>query len=514
MRANKVLPRSESLVLPEVINPFVHDLQLTWWEKLQVAIMSVTIAPIRLVSLCVILLLAWPVAAFAVAFRSKEEKEQIVPVRGWRRRCSGRLLEFMGRACFFVMGFHYVNIKGIPASDIDAPLLVVAPHSSFFDVLVFFVLKNGLPSGVSRIESAGTMLIGTLATFTQPIWVSREDPNSRQNTIKEIKRRAQSKGEWPQIIVFPEGTCTNRSCLITFKPGGFYPGVPVQPVCLRFPNRLDTYTWTWEGPGAFTLFWLTLCQIHNRFEVEYLPVYKPNEEEIADPKLFAKNVREQMTKCLNVPATDHTFDDCRLMTYAAKLKLPMASGIVEFNKVNKKLGITFEAAKAMLEKFRQIHTGKEGKITVQELAEHLNLPVSEALEDVFTMYDRDNSGTIDFREYVIGLSLVSEPANTEDTIQLAFQLFDSEGKGYLSESDLAQMLHNAFGMNEEGVRKLFQQVDKDQDSKISFDEFKAYAKQKPEYAKLFMTYQKLTNSANSEQPFEEQIDNDAKQKQD
>lgn len=51
-------------------------------------------------------------------------------------------------------------------------------------------------------------------------------------------------------MIFPEGTCTNRSCLITFKCGAFYPGVPVQPVCIRYPNKLDTVTWTWEGPGA------------------------------------------------------------------------------------------------------------------------------------------------------------------------------------------------------------------------------------------------------------------------
>jgi len=53
-----------------------------------------------------------------------------------------------------------------------------------------------------------------------------------------------------QVLIFPEGTCTNRSCLITFKPGAFYPGVPIQPVCIRYPNKLDTVTWTWEGPGA------------------------------------------------------------------------------------------------------------------------------------------------------------------------------------------------------------------------------------------------------------------------
>ena len=51
-------------------------------------------------------------------------------------------------------------------------------------------------------------------------------------------------------MLFPEGTCTNRSCLIQFKPGAFYPGAPVQPVVVRYPNRLDTVTWTWEGPNA------------------------------------------------------------------------------------------------------------------------------------------------------------------------------------------------------------------------------------------------------------------------
>ncbi len=83
--------------------------------------------------------------------------------------------------------------------------------------------------------------ISALTRFTQPVFVSREDPNSRQNTIKEIQCRAQSGGKWPQIIIFPEGTCTNRTCLISFKPGGFYPGVPIQPVLIRYPNKLVSF---------------------------------------------------------------------------------------------------------------------------------------------------------------------------------------------------------------------------------------------------------------------------------
>lgn len=38
-----------------------------------------------------------------------------------------------------------------------------------------------------------------LINYTQPVYVWREDPNSRQNTIKEIIERATSKEDWPQV---------------------------------------------------------------------------------------------------------------------------------------------------------------------------------------------------------------------------------------------------------------------------------------------------------------------------
>ena len=58
-----------------------------------------------------------------------------------------------------------------------------------------------------------------LIKFTQPVLVEREKATSRQNTVREIQQRAATGGAWPQVIVFLEGTCTNRSCLISFKPG-------------------------------------------------------------------------------------------------------------------------------------------------------------------------------------------------------------------------------------------------------------------------------------------------------
>ncbi|KAL5020848.1 hypothetical protein ScPMuIL_000003 [Solemya velum] len=492
MKTTITLPRQQSLAMPDVQNPFVHRLHLGPLEILQVVVMSLTLAPLRLLMSGMCLVVAWLVAAIALSGRTEEEKKK--PLAGWRKGCESVLI-FLGRTIYFLLGFHTFSVKGRQVSVLEAPLMCIAPHSSFLDGFVFF-MGNALPSTVSKAENTNIPFFGTLIQFTQPVLVKREDPDSRVNTIKEIQRRAQTRGAWPQVVIYPEGTCTNRSCLITFKQGAFYPAVPVQPVCLRYLNKLDTVTWTWDGPGAFACLWLTLCQFNNAVQIEFLPVYTPNEAEKADAKLYANNVRSVMAKCLGVGTTDHTYDDCRLMLRAQQLNLPMAAGLVEFQKLHKKLGINFHEMKTLLNKFCEIAKGNSGHISLNKFAEHLKIPASDVLEEVFTMYDRDGSGSIDFREYLIGLSLVSGPVNTEKTIQLAFQLFDTDNKGHITVEELTQILHNAFGMCDVDVVELFKKIDQDKDDKIVYDEFKAYALQHPEYANLFTSYQQKKHLAN------------------
>lgn len=138
-----------------------------------------------------------------------------------------------------------------------------------------------------------------LIDFAQPIYVCREDHNSRATTIQDILNRVKAAKEWGEIgriLMFPEGTCTNRSSLIQFKPGAFNAGQPVQPVIIRYPNKIDTGTWTWQGPDVAILLWRTLTTIHTFVEIEYLPVYIPNEEERKNAKLFAQNVQQLMAK--------------------------------------------------------------------------------------------------------------------------------------------------------------------------------------------------------------------------
>jgi len=82
--------------------------------------------------------------------------------------------------------------------------------------LLFYILIFACQTFFAVCCQCGSL---ALIKFTQPVLVERENPSSRQNTVKEIQQRAATAGAWPQILVFPEGTCTNRTCLISFKPG-------------------------------------------------------------------------------------------------------------------------------------------------------------------------------------------------------------------------------------------------------------------------------------------------------
>lgn len=43
------------------------------------------------------------------------------------------------------------------------------------------------------------LLLLALIKFIRPVFVSRSDQDSRKKTVEEIKRRAHSGGEWPQV---------------------------------------------------------------------------------------------------------------------------------------------------------------------------------------------------------------------------------------------------------------------------------------------------------------------------
>ena len=205
---------------------------------------GLVLLPVRLLVAFVCITTAGLLAMLGQAGLKPEDLDK-TPFTGWRlfiRKAICVILRFM----YVCLGF-IVRIDGEQAKSSEAPILVVAPHSSFFDSLP--VVLMGAPSVVAKAETTSIPFWGDIIKMSQPVLVHRSDTNSRQNTIKQISERAEGEG-WQQVLIFPEGTCTNRQCLITFRLGAFHPCVPVQPVIIRYDNNIDTITWTWEGIGA------------------------------------------------------------------------------------------------------------------------------------------------------------------------------------------------------------------------------------------------------------------------
>ncbi|KOC64511.1 1-acylglycerophosphocholine O-acyltransferase 1 [Habropoda laboriosa] len=546
----------------DILNPFVHRLELdTTYDKLKnLYSTSALYTENRLAAITALVIMAWLLACLGLLGLSEEDLRR-APLKGWRRDMR-IVICWMMRALFICGGFHHLKVKGRKAETKDAPVLALAPHSSFFDALPvvylggpsivakaetgripFFgsrsrtfafkivpwlcfmgrltyqaggmriivrgrqatraeapilvvaphstfmdggiVYITGFPSIIVRRESGLNPFIGKLINYTQPVYVWRDDPNSRQNTIKEIIERATSKEDWPQVMIFPEGTCTNRSCLITFKSGAFYPGVPVQPVCIRYPNKLDTVTWTWEGPGALKLLWLTLTQLNSSCEIEFLPVYKPSEAEKTDPKLYANNVRRLMAEALQIPVSDYTYDDCRIISKAHQLHIPHASTIVEAHKLRNKLGLI--AAKTEEEFVQKKTLDFNEEVNLDKFAQILRIDEKEpTTQQLFRIHDRQGKGKIDLEEYLFTV-LATTNANSElDKIETAFAVCGMKSLSEITKMGLRKALKLSLNIPEEESDKIFQNAKIDiADTTVNFEFVLAAISARTEYAHIF-----------------------------
>ncbi|XP_065351917.1 lysophosphatidylcholine acyltransferase isoform X2 [Cloeon dipterum] len=458
-----------------LLNPFVHHLELTsTLDKIKTALLTVTFLPLRVLCIGLLLSLAWVLACVGLVGLD-ENDVRCKPLTGWRRALV-RMLSWLGRSTYEVGGMH-LKVIGQQASREEAPILVIAPHSTFMDAVIVYV--TGFPSIISRRESGLSPFIGKLINYTQPVYVWRDDPTSRQKTIKEIVNRATSKLEWPQILIFPEGTCTNRKCLITFKLGAFYPGVPVQPVCIRYPNELDTVTWTWEGPGALKLLWLTLTRWNSICEIEFLPVYKPSEEEKNNPKLFANNVRNIMAKALQIPVSDYNYSDTLLIKKAVELNLPSASDLVKVQKLRHKIGLNcleleVQQASKLLNK---------DLCSLEDFAKVLNVSAgNDAVQELFQLYVKNGVRIINIREYLLDSIIINMKSKTEEMARLAFEAVSSDPTR-MSRDEAVQALKISLKMSEERADRIFDKIESV--SKFNYDSFVKYAQNKEDLAKIF-----------------------------
>uniref|UniRef100_A0A3Q3BV95 Lysophosphatidylcholine acyltransferase 4 n=1 Tax=Haplochromis burtoni TaxID=8153 RepID=A0A3Q3BV95_HAPBU len=401
-------------------------------------ILGCTLLPIRVFLAWILLIAAWIVAVPRLAGLSQEERSK--PLSGWRRWLFHPILWLLGRAVFFCVGFHWVKVKGRKADVKEAPILVVAPHSSFLDMVIMF--PAGVPSVVSRSENINLPVIGALLECNQSVLVSRRDPESRKEAVSELNKRVTSDGSWPQILMFPEGTTTNGRCLLRFKTGAFVPGVPVQPVVLHYPNELVNAVNTQINVCLFIV-------------LQFLPVYTPSEEEKKNSRLFAGNVQKVMASALGVPASDYVMAGRIPVSKLNDLSVPLEARLdLPFTKS----GLFIMMIDRMIDRCR---SGAEGtKASAEELASILGLNKKTAIH-ICSLYSKDD--TVDLRHIYFNMAALIGHVDEISLFHSAFAAFDREGRGSLTKEELTELMGALLGVPQQSTEELYDTATEDQE---------------------------------------------------
>ncbi|GFS98358.1 lysophosphatidylcholine acyltransferase [Trichonephila clavipes] len=212
--------KSKPIMSAEVLNPFVVKQRLSLFQILKSVLMSFTLMPIRLLLMILTLLVAWVIGVITLPGITKEQALGIEPLNGWRRRWAKPFITKLARLVFFFGGWYRIPQKGCRASAKEAPILLVMPHSTFFDTVL--VIALGCPSMVVKDSTERTPFFGRLVKYTQPLFVKSEDPDSRRKIAEKIRERVTSGKDFEQLLLFPEGGCGNRKALLQFKLGKLF----------------------------------------------------------------------------------------------------------------------------------------------------------------------------------------------------------------------------------------------------------------------------------------------------
>jgi len=278
---------------------FTHRLELSLKDKIVFLLFAPVLVPFRIVLALLLAILIWTSSRLGLLF-SDPELRDLRPHVGWRKYFQNCMWTVSGYIAFWLLGFR-VNILGRQASRAEAPVLIAAPHSSFFDV---FTIALCYASPVARVENSKTYFLWAPQAIGHTIFVDRQSQESRQAALTDIQARATSDLPWPQVFIFSEGTTTNGKHLARFRAGGFKPGVPVQPVTIQY-SRGELCVWTkLQKHRLLHSLFLIFANPFNEVTLEFLPVYQPSKEEKQDAVLFAKNVQQVMADHLKISATD------------------------------------------------------------------------------------------------------------------------------------------------------------------------------------------------------------------
>lgn len=145
--------------------------------------------------------------------------------------------------------------------------------------------------------------------------------------------------------------------------------------------------------------------------------------------------------------------------------------------LNNNYGLTDEELWDCKQTFKHFDRDNSDSIDSNELGRLLRVnglkPLDSEVLKILKKYDLDKSGKIDFDEFVkIYKDLKLKNPNMDDVVN-AFNFFDGDKNGYLDMNELKYLLCNrGEKLSEAEVEKFYKSLDKNNDGKITLEEFK------------------------------------------
>merc|ERR1711872_1121888 len=120
--------------------------------------------------------------------------------------------------------------------------------------------------------------------------------------------------------------------------------------------------------------------------------------------------------------------------------------------------------------------GEDGSVDSSQVSSIMRAigqnPSEAEIQDMVNQVDKDGTGSIDFPEFLMMMSLKADAENAEDKIREAFQVFDGDGNGFINRSELACVMSNLGEvLKPEEIQAMIDEADMDGDGQINYEEF-------------------------------------------